>query len=162
MRLAINGILFQIAWWATALLRDNAVQYLVVIAILLYLSNRDKRQAIVDLLILLPSLLLVEQTLSFLGLFRYIDAMLPDYIVLLWGCFIFTVRESLSFVFKLNTCYQLLLLSLGCSISYLAAENLNLLTLQRERIEFVLLFGMSWSVCFMLLARTSLKMSLRD
>lgn len=162
MRLAINGILFQIAWWATALFRGKAVECLVVIALLLYLSNRDKRQARLDTVVLLPSLLLVEQTLSFLGLFRYDDAMLPDYIVLLWACFVFTVRESLSFIFKLNTFSQLFVLSLGCSISYLAAENLNLLTLQFERIEFVLWFGTSWSVCFILLAQTSLKLSLRD
>jgi putative exporter of polyketide antibiotics len=146
MRLAINAIIFQAAWWSAAILNESSLALLFCFSLVLFYTQSDKREALCDLLVVLPLMLGMEALLMFLGLFDYAHGLIPCYIVLLWVCLILTFRVSLAFVFSIQRITACIIVCICAPSSYYAAAQLGALTIHVDVVLFFPIFGFLWAI----------------
>lgn len=155
MRLITNAGLFQVAWWTAALLNNSGLMVLLLLFILLIATNQNKKHLLTDLSVVLPIMLVVEQVLIVLNVFKYTAGTLPFYIVLLWFCLVATLRVSLNFLFTLKQPIGFLVTLVFSSLSYFAAAKLGAVSIDISLLVFFPGFGFIWATSLFLSAYLS-------
>lgn len=155
MRLVINAVLFQVAWWSAALLQDRGLVLLSLLFVLLIATNSNKKQLFSDLCIVLPVMIAVEQLLMGFNMFKYTSGSLPLYILLLWLCLVSTLRESLAFLFAIKKPIGFTITVVFSALSYYAAAKFGVVTIDSPLILFFPIFGFVWASSLFLSAYIS-------
>ncbi|MEC4089275.1 DUF2878 domain-containing protein [Pseudoalteromonas rubra] len=158
----INLIIFQSVWWLCALFTDQAVP-LVGLLFLLHFALSPSRKADARSLLILPLGLIVDQSLSLLGVISFADGyqLLPLWLALLWGHFTLTLNHSLSWMSRYHFGIQGALGAVFGALSYIGGIKLGALNSALSLTNVFLIFAVVWAVILPLVVHLNGRMGQR-
>ncbi|MDN4501048.1 DUF2878 domain-containing protein [Alteromonadaceae bacterium BrNp21-10] len=139
----INALLFQIAWWISALFPAQATMPLLGI-LLLHFVLSTQRKSDLRLLLLAPIGWLVDGALIYFEVLQTSHHNVPIWLMLLWGVFILTLNHSLQWLHRVKLLWLALLGALFGSISYVGAIKLGTLNTTMPLNIVAILLGCIW------------------
>ncbi|RTE65283.1 DUF2878 domain-containing protein [Amphritea opalescens] len=146
----VNLLGFQLAWWCAILYTSASVPVLILLLMLHLLFHSQPLREFYVLLLCGLIGFAVDMLLTTLGIFRFELPGLPLWLLFLWFCFAATLRQSLAF-FASHLSLASLCGGLFGSLTYLAAANLEAVTLGWPLLQSGLLLMLIWMVLFPLL-----------
>lgn len=155
----VNVIGFQLIWWLSILVGDEAI---FVVAIIISLHMVFHSQPLLELTVVLLTAILgfsVDLSLTLLGFFSFQNSGLPPlWLLFLWLGFGATLRQSLA-IFSKNFALAGLIGSIGAGGTYIAAAKLGAVELSFSSTQSFLLLGAVWVFLFPLLLYLSKRLS---
>ncbi|MFT2092696.1 DUF2878 domain-containing protein [Paraglaciecola sp. 2405UD69-4] len=141
----INGLLFQLAWFAAALLTQYAALIISIILVLHFILS-DKRKADTKLLALAPIGWLVDSLLVHYSVITSTNGWLPLWLLLLWCVFVISLNHSLLWLSKTKWPLLIIIGSISGCMSYTAAIRFGALDSSLELTGQVIYLGLLWGV----------------
>jgi hypothetical protein len=158
----LNGIAFQIVWWACVLGAAKGSAWLGVLAALLFctftLALSSQRAA--DLRVLAAAVIIgavVDGLYAWSGWLAYASpfpwaSWAPGWILAIWASFALTFNHSLAFL-KHRPLLAAALGAVSGPLSYLGAQALGAVEFAPQSAPIVLSLALGWALCLPLLAR---------
>ncbi|MEP0356330.1 DUF2878 domain-containing protein [Paraglaciecola sp.] len=150
----INGILFQLAWFAAALLTQYAA-FIISFILILHFVLSDKKLLDAKLLVLAPIGWLTDTLLIHYSVITTESGWITIWLMLLWCVFVVSLSHSLLWLSRLNVSILVLIGALSGSVSYTAAIRFSALKTSLDITNQVIYFGMVWGVLLPLLVQLS-------
>lgn len=140
----MNGILFQLVWWASVLWENIAIPFSVLVLVIhFYLSSTPKADCRLMLSLGLLGILM-DSLLTLGGVFEFNQ--IPIWLALLWLHFSLTLRASLAFFIQLPTIIQALLGAIFGPLSYVAGAHFHAVFFPLEKFETLLVLALCWAI----------------
>ena len=155
VKLSVNALGFQAAWWLTVAGVVMQVPWLGPAAMLLYMAAdhyvvTPKRQAELQLILLAmvggtiaDSLFISLGLLNYAGSPEALSFMAPLWITAMWGGFAATLNHSLGWI-KGNTWLAILMGAIFGPLSYLAGAKFNAITFVAEQTLVLAVLAVFW------------------
>lgn len=148
-RLITNIILFQSVWWLAFVFQHQALLPMVgIIALMLYLSDCKKRDAL--LLLTLPLAIFLEWVATQLSLLSFGSESMsvPLWLIALWAALLLTINHSLAFLSRIKPIWCLLACFVLAPPSYLGAARFEVISIDTDVVTFYLAYGLMWALTF--------------
>ncbi|MEO9946249.1 MAG: DUF2878 domain-containing protein [Paraglaciecola sp.] len=154
----INGILFQLAWFAAALLTQYAA-FIISFILILHFVCSDKKLWDAKLLILAPIGWLTDSLLIHYSVITTESGWIPVWLMLLWCVFVVSLNHSLFWLQKLKLPLLILVGAISGCASYTAAIRFGAIDTTLDLIKQVIYFAVAWAVLLPLLVHLSLRLN---
>ena len=143
----VNFIIFQIAWFTAALLRDDSIIVLVLLLIVHGLFSPSKNADLCTVLLLLPVGMVSEMLMISTGLLSYQSELaLPIWMILLWIHLCLSVNHSLVWMKKTPVIWQSVLAALAGTGSYAAASGFGAINWHNSQVISLLVIALIWAI----------------
>lgn len=145
---AINFVLFQLAWFSVFFLKEDALFPVAATIALMFLfsahKGRDGKFVVAGLSVGLA----IEIIAVTVGVISYGTALIPVWLVLLWVALLFSFRESLNKLFHLPIKFRAPIVWLCTPGSYYAGSKAGVLSTVEPLWLFWIIYGAIWFVGF--------------
>lgn len=138
-----NFVLFQLAWFACALLTPIA-SWLLVFIIALHLLLSDSLSKELALLPLGLIGVLFDLSMFYGGVITFSHDIFPIWLVLLWGIFALSLAHSFAWLAKMNKYLVALIGAVFGPLSYFAAFKFGAIIVTVDVIPFSIYYGIGW------------------
>ncbi|WP_181389771.1 DUF2878 domain-containing protein [Leucothrix pacifica] len=143
----INVVIFQLAWFSAALLKDNAIIVMLLLLVIHMIMTTKRQVDIYTVMLILPIGIASELLLLSTGLLSYQSQLiLPVWMVLLWVHLSLSLNHSLEWMQKIPVVWQSVLAALAGAGSYAAAANLGAINLPGSQVTSLLLIALVWAL----------------
>ncbi len=147
--LVVNGIWFQLCWLSAVLLNNVGLLCALLLLHAVVFVKDDLKQYLA--LAIVGSIgILVDQSLSYFGVFVFTKPLIPLWLMLLWLCFSSTLGYSLSY-FRNKPLISAVFGAIGGSLSYYAGIRFGAVSTDLSTAQFFIIVGAIWSAMFPLL-----------
>lgn len=155
----INAVLFQLAWFAAALLTEYAAGIILSLLVLhFYLSPCRKTDS--KLLLLAPIGWLTDILLIQYGVFYADQTQWPLWLALLWAMFAISLNHSLKWTMNIAPLWLVLIGAVAGTSSYLAAINFNALFSSLPTQLLIVYLATTWALLLPLMVILGQKLCL--